>query len=84
MRSACGLVRKPWSRSHASSSHCVCGKSPSRAPAPYTQSDSGRSAVMPGSSWRSEPAAAFRGFGAGFLPAATWASLKRANPVSGK
>jgi hypothetical protein len=37
---------------------------------------SGRSAGDAGSSWRSEPAAAFRGFGAGFLPAAAWALVE--------
>ncbi len=36
------------------------------------------------SSWRSEPAAALRGFGAGFLPAATSCSFSRANAESGK
>ena len=39
---------------------------------------------MRASSCRREPAAALRGFGASFFPAATWAALKRAKPESGK
>ena len=35
---------------------------------------------MPGSSWRSEPAAAFRGFGAGFLPAADLGVVEAGEP----
>jgi hypothetical protein len=37
---------------------------------PYTQIESGREAVMLESFWRRDPAAAFRGFGAVFLPSA--------------
>jgi hypothetical protein len=40
--------------------------------------------VIRESSWRNDPAAALRGFGAGFFPAATCASLNRAKPESGK
>ena len=36
---------------------------PTTAPALWQKSSSGRLAVIAGSSWRSEPAAAFRGFG---------------------
>ena len=50
---------------------------------PYAHSDSGRCAVIPESFCRSEPAAALRGFGAGFLPSATSRSFSSRKPESG-
>ena len=50
---------------------------------PYAQNDSGRAAVMRESFWRSEPAAALRGFGVGFFPSATRRSFSSRKPESG-
>ena len=50
---------------------------------PYAHSDSGRCAVIPESFWRSEPAEALRGFGAGGLPSATRRSFIARKPDSG-
>jgi hypothetical protein len=62
----------------------VAGAEPEWTPTPYTKIESGRSAVTAGLSWRREPAAAFRAFGAGLRPAAICASLNRSKPASGK
>ncbi len=50
---------------------------------PYAHNDSGRCAVMPESFWRSEPADALRGFGAGGLPSAAKRSFIARKPESG-
>ena len=82
--SAYGFVRKPCSRSHWSESQCPSVGSPPRRPRPWIQIESGRSAVIGESFCRSEPAAAFRGFGVGFFPSATSRSLSSLKPESGR
>ena len=82
-RSANGFVRKPCSRSHSSDSQCVARSTPSTAPRPYIQTASGREAVIDESFWRSEPAAAFLGFGASFWPSSATRSFSSRNPEIG-
>ena len=82
-RSANGFVRKPCSRSHSSSSQCDPSCTPSRAPSPYTHTASGREAVIEESFWRSDPAAALRGFGASFWPSSATRSFSSRKPASG-
>ena len=57
---------------------------PSRAPMPWTTMCSGRVAVMRGSFWRSEPAAALRGLAKGLSPASTRRALSSSNFSIGK
>ena len=57
---------------------------PSRAPMPCTTMCSGRVAVMRGSFWRSEPAAALRGLAKGLSPASTRRALSSSNFSIGK
>ena len=57
---------------------------PSRAPIPYAQSESGRSAAIFGSSWRSVPAAALRGLANAGSPASARCSLSSRKPLRGK
>ncbi len=76
-------MRKPCARSHCRISHWLANSRPSAWPTPYVQIDNGRAAVIAGSSCRTEPAAALRGFGAAFLPSASCFSVNALNPESG-
>ena len=82
-RSANGFVRKPCSRSHSRVSHWLSSWTPSPAPSVYIQTASGRDAVIEESFWRSEPAAAFLGFGASFWPSSATRSFSSRNPEIG-
>ena len=66
---------KPHSRRRSSVSEWVSKLTPSRAPTPYDQSESGREAASAGSSWRIEPAARLRGFAYVARPSSARCSL---------
>ena len=56
-----GLTLSPSSRIPARNSHWVLNSTPRIRPGEWQKMSSGRAAVIRGSSWRSEPAAALRG-----------------------
>ncbi len=57
---------------------------PRRAPMPCTSMFNGRVAVTEGSFWRSDPAAALRGFANGALPCSTRDAFRSAKASTGK
>lgn len=70
---------RPNDSYQSSSALCVSGIGiPSSTPIPYAKNDSGRCAVIFGSSWRRLPAAALRGFANSRCSAARWRSFRRA------
>ena len=78
------LTGKPRSRSHSSISLWLSGSQPPRAPMPYVHSDSGRDAVILGSSWRNDPAAEFRGLAKVGSPASARWALSSAKAAIGR
>ncbi len=73
----------PCAFSQVSVSECDASSTPSWAPTPYAHTESGLLAVIAGFFWRSEPAAALRGFGVGFLSSATSRSFSSRKPDRG-
>ena len=61
----------------------MSSSTPSAAPSPYIQTASGREAVIDESFWRSDPAAAFLGFGASFWPSSATRAFSSLKPESG-
>ena len=56
----------------------AAGSVPSTSPIWYAQNESGRDAVFPGSFWRKDPAAEFRGFTNSLVPSASARRLSSA------
>ncbi len=81
------LTGSPHSRSRSYQPDWLSGRpvtSPSIRPTPCRIRPSGRLAVTAGSFCRSDPAAVFRGFTYGGLPAAAWRSFSSPNALTGR
>ncbi len=79
-----GGTGSPTVPAHDRNPRCESNEIPSAAPNECTHSRSGRDDVTLGSFWRSEPAAAFRGFANGRCPAEVNSSFKLPNALTGK
>ena len=82
--SVVGGTGSPTVAAQSRNPRCESNATPSAKPNECTHSRRGRDAVTFGSFWRSEPAAAFRGFANGRCSAASSWSFSASNAVTGK
>jgi hypothetical protein len=79
-----GATGSRASRHQSRKPECESNRIPSAYPNECTNSASGREAEIFGSFWRSEPAAALRGFANGRFSAASSSSFRRSNALTGR
>ena len=82
--SVVGAAGSPASLAHSRKPRCESKRTPSAAPNECTHRCSGREAVIFASFWRSEPAAALRGFANALPPASSSRRFSSSNALTGK